>query len=58
MLGISFGLVQSILKDNLNMSDHAKFVPRLLSQEQKENHSANPRTFKGGWNEAHNSFLK
>jgi hypothetical protein len=39
MLGISFGSVQSNLKDNLNMRQiSAKFVPCLLNEEQKENH--------------------
>jgi hypothetical protein len=38
MLGISFGSLQSILKDNLNMHwIAAKFVPHLLNEEQKEN---------------------
>jgi hypothetical protein len=39
MLGISFGSVQSILKDNLNMNQISiKFIPHLLSQEQMETH--------------------
>lgn len=34
VLGISFGSVQSILKDNLNMFHVvAKFIPCLLSEE-------------------------
>ena len=34
VLGISFGSVQSVLKDNLNMFHvAAKFVPCLLSEE-------------------------
>jgi hypothetical protein len=34
VLGTSFGLVQSILKDNLNMFHvAAKFIPCLLSEE-------------------------
>jgi hypothetical protein len=39
MLGMSFGSVQSTLKDNLNMHQiSAKFVPCLLNEGQKENH--------------------
>jgi hypothetical protein len=39
MLEIPFGSFQSILKDNQNMRlTAAKFVPHLLSEEQKENH--------------------
>jgi hypothetical protein len=39
MLRISFGSVQSILKENPNMCQiAAKFVPCLPSEEQKENH--------------------
>lgn len=38
-INISFGSVQSILKDNLNMCRiAAKFVPHLLSEEQKSCH--------------------
>ena len=39
MLGISFWSVQSILNKNLKIHQIAtKFLPQLLSEEQKENH--------------------
>jgi len=39
MFGISDLSVQSILNDNLKMHQIAtKFIPQLLSEEQKENH--------------------
>jgi hypothetical protein len=39
MLNVSCGSVQSILKENQNMClIAAKFVPNVLSQEQKNNH--------------------
>jgi hypothetical protein len=39
MLGISYGSVQIILKDNLHVCRiAAKFMPCLLSEEQQENH--------------------
>jgi phage antirepressor YoqD-like protein len=39
MLGISYESVQIVLKDNLYMCRiAAKFMPCLLSEEQKENH--------------------
>lgn len=39
ILGISFGTVRRILKDNLSMHQiAAKFAPCLLSEEQKEHH--------------------
>jgi hypothetical protein len=38
MSGVSFGLVKSILKDDLKICQTAtKFTPQLLSEEQKEN---------------------
>lgn len=57
LLRISFGAVQSILKDCLNVCWAAtKYVSHLLSEEKEMVISAFARTFKGGLEDMQNPF--